>query len=165
MVTRRLHRQGYSLVEMMLVVAIIGLVVFGAPTLTTHLVRFYQLHNAKVEIQRDARAALDLINRSLRQAQSYSIAIDQVTGQPPYSRISFTTVDNQTMLFYQTDNRLYMVGRSTAAISQNLRYIAFTYPRSDDPTIISVAMTMEKSTFQGGKKALELSIEKVRVMN
>ena len=55
--------------------------------------------------------------------------------------------------------------QSSVAITGNLRYIAFTYPRSDDPTIISVAVTMEKATYEGGTKALELSIEKVRIMN
>jgi prepilin-type N-terminal cleavage/methylation domain-containing protein len=165
MVKRTLHRSGYTLVEMMLVVVILGIICMSAPSLFTHLTRFYQLHNAKVEIQRDARACLDIINRFLRQATSYSVVIDQVSGQTAYSRISFTTIDGQNMSFYQQGTTLYQVARSTTPISKNLRYIAFTYPRSDDPTIISVAMTMEKATFQGGTKALELSIEKVRIMN
>ena len=153
------------MIEMMLVVTIIGLVVFIGPTLLTQLVRFYQLHNAKIEIQRDARASLDLMNRFLRQAESYSVTIDQVSGQPPYSRISFTTITGLNVIFYQSGTTLYQVVQSTVAISRNLHYIAFTYPRSDDPTIISVSMTMEKTTYQGAYKALELSIEKVRVMN
>jgi prepilin-type N-terminal cleavage/methylation domain-containing protein len=165
MVNRRFYSQGFSLVEMMMVVGILGLVAFTAPTLIIQVSRFYQLHNAKVEIQRDARAALDIINRFLRQATSYSIGVDQISGQPPYSRISFRTLDGQNMSFYQQGTSLFQVARSTTAICKNLRYIAFTYPRSDDPTIISVAMTMEKSTYQGGSKALELSIEKVRIMN
>jgi hypothetical protein len=151
--------------EAMMVVAIVGLVAFVAPTLMIHVVRFYQLHEAKVEIQRDARACLDLVNRFLRQAQSASVVIDQAAGQPPYSRVSFTTVQGQGMSFYQSGTTLYQVAQSTTAISQNVRFIAFTYPRSDDPTIVSVALTMEKATYEGGYKALELSIQKVRVMN
>jgi len=64
------------------------------------------------------------------------------------------------MSFYQQGTVLYQVAQSTTAISQNLHYIAFTYPRTDDPTIISVAITMEKATYEGGYKALELSIRK-----
>jgi prepilin-type N-terminal cleavage/methylation domain-containing protein len=165
MVNRLKGRGGWTLMEMMLVILIIGIIAFIGPTLMTQLVRFYQLHAAKIEIQRDARACLDVINRFTRQAKGYTISIDQVSGQPPFSRISFTTIDNQSMSFYQNGHNLYEVGRSTTVIAQNLQYIAFTYPRSDDPTIISVAMTMEKSTYQGAFKALELSIEKVRVMN
>ena len=166
MVKRRLRSiGGFSLAEAMMVIAILGITFSLGPTLLTHVMRFYYLHNAKVEIQRDAREGLDLINRFLRQGISSTITIDQLTGQPPYSRITFTTMAGQQMLYYQKGTSLYQVAQSTTMISQNLRYIAFTYPRSDDPTIISVAMTMEKATYLGGTKALELSVEKVRVMN
>jgi prepilin-type N-terminal cleavage/methylation domain-containing protein len=158
-------QHGFTLMEALMVAAIIGFVVLIGPKTMVALVKFYQLHFAKIEIQRDARAALDLINRFLRQAKSTSVIIDQATNQPPYSRISFQTIDGENMMYYQQGNTLYQVYRSTTVIAKSLRYVAFTYPRSDDPTIISVAVTMEKATYQGGSKALELSIEKVRVMN
>jgi len=156
---------GFTLTELMMVIAILGIVVMGGPKLIVNMVRFYQLHSAKMEIQRDARASLDTINRYLRQAQAASVTIDQVSGKPPYSRITFATVEGQGMSFYQKGSDLYQVAQSTNVISSNLRYIGFTYPRTDDPTIISVAVTMEKATYQGGSKALELSVQKVRVMN
>ncbi len=165
MVTR--NRNGFTLTEMLLTVAIIGILAAGLPALISQLVRFYYLHTAKIEIQKDARTCLENINRFLRQAESSSVVIDQVNSpqQPPFSRISFSTIGGQSMSFYQMNNKLMQVGVSTSTISSNLRYIAFTYPRSDDPSIISVAITMEKATYQGASKALELSIEKVRVMN
>jgi prepilin-type N-terminal cleavage/methylation domain-containing protein len=159
------NRAGVTLAELLMVVAIIGIIILIVPRLLTQGVRFYLLHNAKIEIQRDARAGLDLVNRFLRQAESSTVVIDQATGQPPYSRIRFTGIDGQNYKFYQQGTNLYQVARSSSVISKNLRYIAFTYPRYDDPSIISVAMTMERATYQGGTKALELSIEKVRVMN
>lgn len=165
MIKKPLSQDGFTLTESLIVVAILGIVFMVGPRLFTQVMRFYFLHDAKIEIQRDARASLDVINRMLRQATSTSIVVDQVTGQPPYSRVSFTTVQGQNMMFYQSGSSLYQVARSTTTLSKNLRYIVFTYPRSDDPTIVSVAITMEKATYQGGTKALELSVEKVRVMN
>ncbi len=165
MVKHLLNRRGFTFVEMMMTCVIVGLIALTAPKLLTNLIQFYQLHNAKIEIQRDARVALDIINRFMRQARSYTVVIDQVTNQPPFSRISFTTTDGDYVSFYQSGTTLYQVKTTTSTLSKNLHYIAFTYPRSDDPSIISVALTMERSTYQGGKKALELSIEKVRVMN
>jgi prepilin-type N-terminal cleavage/methylation domain-containing protein len=167
MVKKRMamNRKGFSLTETMLVVAILGVVASIGPSLFTRLFEFYQLHNAKIEIQRDARAALENIDRFLRQGQNATVVIDQASGQPPYSRLSFTNVQGQNIMFYQQGTTLYQVAQSTTAIAQNLQYLAFTYPRSDDPTIISVAVTMQKTTYQGRYKALQLSIQKVRVMD
>jgi prepilin-type N-terminal cleavage/methylation domain-containing protein len=164
MVTLR-AKSGLSLVELLLVIAILGILAMVGPRMIISIIKFYQLHTAKLEIQRDARVPLDIVNRFLRQAKAASVVIDQISGQPPASRVSFTTLDGQNMVFYQRGTSVYQVARSTAVISQNLHYLAFTYPRSDDPTIISVAITMAHSTYEGGSKALELSIEKVRIMN
>jgi len=158
-------RRGYTLVEAMMTAGITGIVASTAPTIFHRVYQVYELHNAKVEIQRDARVSLDIINRFLRQAQAHTVVIDQVTNQPPYSRISFRTVTGQNVMFYQSGKTLYQVNASTTSLSANLRYIAFTYPRSDDPSILQVAITMEHGTFQGRSKALELSIEKIRIMN
>jgi prepilin-type N-terminal cleavage/methylation domain-containing protein len=161
----RLNERGFSLAEMLITVAIVGMVLLVVPRLIINTVRFISLYQAKTAIQRDARAALNNINRLLRQAQSSSVVIDQVSNQAPHSRISFTHISGQGYQFYQSGTKLYSVGISTAMLTDNLRFITFSYPRTDDPTIISVAITMEKATYEGGTKALELSIEKVRVMN
>lgn len=164
MVNLKSHR-GFTLTEVLITVAILGITALVVPPLIVNAVRFYQLHSTKIEIQRDARATLDIVNRFLRQAKASTVVIDQATGQPPASRISFQTVEGQNIVIYQQGLSLYNTYPSTILMTNNLRFIAFTYPRTDDPTILSVAVTMEKATYQGGKKALELSIEKVRIMN
>src|SRR5258706_8146289 len=127
MVIRRLKSvRGFSLPETLMVVMILGIIFMIGPQLLRQVTAYYYLHNAKIEIQRDARACLDTMNRFIRQAASSSVVIDQATGQPPYSRISFTTESGQTMQFYQKGNALYQVAQSTMVISNNLRYIAFT---------------------------------------
>lgn len=163
-------RRGYTLTEVMVTVAILGVVVTIASPLMLQVTNFWRLTSARYAIQRDVRTALDLINRLTRQAQSATVVIDSVTGQPPCSRLSFsyTNADGNVVpvSFYQTGSKLYMNNNGTIALlSSGLAYIAFTYPRTDDVTIISVAVTMQSPTYRGGKKALQLSIQKVRVMN
>lgn len=153
------------MIELIMTSAILSLLALMVTPLMIHMVRFYRLNSARVEIQRDARTCLDTINRFLRQANSSSVVIDQLSGQPSHSRISFTTYSGRNLSFYQQNTTLYKVDTSTIPISGNLRFLAFSYPRSDDPTIISVVVTMEKATYEGQRKALELSIQKVRVMN
>lgn len=157
---------GYTLTEMLMVVAIIGIMASIGPALMTQLTRFFQLNNARISIQRDGRTALDLINRNLRQAKASTIVVTQLSGQPPYSRISFTDLNGVYWAFYQQNQNLYMVNNtSTKTLCGNMRYIAFNYPRTDSAKIISVAITLEKQTYSLQTKALQLSVEKVRIMN
>lgn len=152
--------------EMLLTVAIIGVVAgVGAPLLT-QMTNFWRQTTARNVIDQDVRASIDTINRFLRQAQSDTVVIDAASGQPPDSRITFTSIQGQTVSFYQSGNKLYMrLGIVVSTLSSNMAYIAFTYPRTDDISIVSVAITAQASTFRGGKKALQLSIQKVRIMN
>ncbi|MBI5631453.1 MAG: type II secretion system protein [Elusimicrobia bacterium] len=158
--------RGYTLTELMMVVGIVGIVASTGPTLMTKLEDFYLMSTARSEIQRDARASLDTINRYLRQAVNGTIVIDADSSQGPYSRIRFKHVDGRYMEFRQSGNQLIQViDSNSSVISKNLTYIAFSFPRTDDPTIISVSLTMSKAIQLSRTKVLELTIEKVRVMN
>jgi prepilin-type N-terminal cleavage/methylation domain-containing protein len=158
-------QRGFTFAEMIVVMTMVVVLALVAPRLFSQMVRFYQFHNAKIEVQRDARVSLDVVNRFLRQAVQNSVVIDQAAGQPPYSRITFQLPSTETIEFYQKGNQLFQVGLSTSVLSQNLQGLAFTYPRSNDPSIISVSLTMTKETFQNSSSALEVAVEKVRVMN
>lgn len=158
--------RGYSLAEVLVTVAILSILASVAAPLLIQMTNFWRQTTARYEIQRDARASLDRIDRFLRQAQGGTVVLDQVSGQPPYSRATFTSIQGQAISFYQTGGTLYMkLGNNVSTLSQRLGYIAFTYPRTDDTSIISVALTMQSPTYRGGKKALQLSIQKVRIMN
>ena len=62
-------QKGYTLAELMLVVAILGILFASGPTLLVQVQNFYLMTNARNEIQRDARASLDTVNRFLRQGK------------------------------------------------------------------------------------------------
>ena len=162
----RRGRRGYTLVEMMIVVAIIGVLALVGPTLLINMTNFWRQTGARASIERDARVSLDVINRMLRQAQASTIVIDQVAGQPSWSRISFTLIDGRTMSFYQTNNVLYhQNGTTVTTLCRDVGFIAFSFLRTDDTTLVSVALTTQAATYLGGSKALQLSIQKVRIMN
>lgn len=163
--------RGFTLVELMVTVALVGILISVGPTLLLNLVRFWRVQLGRANVQQNARNALDLVNRNLRQASASSITVSNRANQPPYSWIRFS-IDVGTGAavgdygFYQEGTNLkYMSDGSTATIATNLKYLAFTYPKSDDSGIISVSMTFEEATYAGHTKALQLSIEKVRVMN
>ena len=164
------NKRGFSLTEAMISVAGIAILAGSAAPLIISLTNFWYQTTARNDIERDVRSSLDTINRFLRQAQRNTVVIDQASGQPPYSRITFTTEKGQTASFYQSGDTLMMsladgATNRLTSLSKRVGFIAFSYPRTDDTSIISVAVTMQAPTYRGGKKALQLSIQKVRIMN
>jgi prepilin-type N-terminal cleavage/methylation domain-containing protein len=163
--TRRTIR-GFTLTELMIVVAVLGVVGTMGSSLIKNMIKFNRLNTARLDTQRGARDSLSQINRNLRQAKASTIVVSQEAGQPPYSALYFDSVDNRVMKYYQQDKKLYVVSNgSTSTLADNLRTIAFAFPRTDDPGILSVSVTFEKETYEGSSKALQMAIEKVRVMN
>jgi prepilin-type N-terminal cleavage/methylation domain-containing protein len=161
---------GVTLVELMITVAIIGGISLVVPELIVNTTRFFNVNRARYEIQRDSKTILALINRNLRQGMASTVVITQDPGQPPYSKITFDKYVNSTttraISYYQSGAKLYTVDNGKSRIlSSNLRYLAFSYPRTDDAHVVSVSMTMEKATYEGKTKALQMAVEKVRIMN
>jgi hypothetical protein len=155
----------------MITVALIGILLSVGPNLLLNMVRYFRLQMARGQVQSHARTSLELVTRYLRQASASTVVISQRDNQPPYSWMTFN-IDKgsgealgQHGFFQEGTNLYYMHDNSTSTIADNLRYIAFTYPRTDDDDIISISMTFEEETYAGYKKALQLSTEKVRVMN
>jgi len=167
MVKRISGRRGFTLTEAMITVAIVSILATVSAQLLLQVNRYFILSQARLDVQREARAAMYVINRSLRQAQSNTILIDrQSSSQPFYSRITFTKIQGSTMSFHQSGTSLIRTeGGRSSTLTKNLRYLAFSFPRSDDLTIVSVATTLEKTIYEGRKKALHMASEKVRVMN
>lgn len=166
MIQRR-HVAGTTLTELMIVVAITGIILMIAPSLIKNFARFNLMSDARLATQRNVREALSHVHKTLRQASADTIEISQEPNQPPYSKISFTTaVDGRSIVYYQIGTKLmFSANGSIATLGDGLRHMAFTMPRSDDPGIISVSVTFEKGTYEGETKALQMAIEKVRIMN
>lgn len=150
---------------MMIVTAIMGVVAFIAPKLYIQIQRFFFMSSAHIELQRDARTSMSILSRRIRQARSETIVVDRASSQPYYSRLSFTDIHGNNVKFYQQGKLLQMVDVSTTTLSENLRFLSFSVPRSDDLSIISVSLTLEKVTFEKRTKALHMASEKVRIMN
>ncbi len=159
-----------SLTEMMVVIAMMGVIFSLGAQIMIQFNRYMGLSKVRINLQRDARVIFSIINRNLRQAKVSTVTLDRVNGQPPYSRITFTRIDGQVWSFYQNGRRLMMdvtTGGNTNSrtLTEDIRYLAFTPPKSEDLSIISVSLTLEQEIFELRTKALHMASEKVMVMN
>ena len=167
-------RKGFTLMEIMVVMAIVSTLFAIAAPIFLQVNRQFVMVLTRLELQQEARGVMYIMTRALRQAQRDTIVISRAdTSQPFYSKIMFTkeqstsTYVATTMAFQQERTVLYQLigGTDKRVLSRNLNYLAFTFPRSDDMGLISVSVTLQKSTYEGKKNTLHVASEKVRVMN
>jgi len=166
------NNKGTTLVELMVVVAILGVFLTIGPSLLNNTFKLWKNTEAKTETQQDARITLSLIEGLLRQASNASILLTRYSvSQPPYSKIQFSLPSGHTYHFYQFGSNLWIYHQSPTGvthnrvIAQNLRYISFGYPVSTDETLLSVSLCFQKGTFSGESKNFYLSTQRIKVMN
>ncbi len=160
-------KKGWTLIELMIIVTITGILSLSVSSIFLQIWRFYRITLVQKELQEEARTIMELITRNLRNAKSETIYITRHNSQqPPYSKISFYTMDGSSVTYYQVNRTLYQnINGNVKVLSKSVTYFAITPPRSYDLTIISISLTLEKYLYDIRKKALHMASEKVMVMN
>jgi prepilin-type N-terminal cleavage/methylation domain-containing protein len=100
--------KGYTIIEMLIALAIVSIVLAGLYDLVISSSRTYLAQNAVVEMQADGRAAMDFMARELRQA------FDNPT-------ISTTTTGNDTISFNRVEETGYSSGGNSGTTLNDTR--------------------------------------------
>jgi prepilin-type N-terminal cleavage/methylation domain-containing protein len=103
-----LSDKGYTVIELLIALAIVGIVMTGIYDLAVSSSQIYLAQNAIVEMQADGRAAMDFLARELR------LAFDNPT-------ISTTNTTNDTISFNQVEDAGYSSGGNSATTLNDLR--------------------------------------------
>lgn len=161
------HRSGYTLVELMMVSAILALLFSLGSSLLMKANIFFRSSIGKMETQRDVRNLLTMISKEVRAAKWSQISLSRSdASQPPYSKISFTNTKGETVSIWQTGRTLVMQKNSDQIeLSKHLRSIMFSFPSTTDPSLVRILLTIEKADGTGRSQALQLGGESVRVVN
>ena len=123
---KKANIKGFSLIELMVVVVILGLIVLGLVTFFTGGVRSWIAGHSQLEAQRNARQAMDQMVRQIREANKiYSTSIsDEIYFHTPFDgdisfsllgrdlkRINNIMISNvQSLVFTYLDNSGSTVG-------------------------------------------------------
>lgn len=159
-------KRAFTLIELMAVVISSILISVAIPLVRT-MNENIMMSKTRLTLQQEARNVMAMLNRFLREARASSIVISRYNSLQPFcSYIKFTTIDSKTYELYQEGQNLVLKqGSMVNILSNDVRYLAFTFPDSSNMYIVSVSITFERLLFSGRKKAIHVASEKVRIMN
>jgi prepilin-type N-terminal cleavage/methylation domain-containing protein len=125
-------RNGFSLIEMMVVVGILGLMVLGLVTFFTGGARSWISGQSQLEAQRNARQAMDMMVREIREGESVSGTTTSITVEIP--ALGTETADSITYSWAGTSGN--PINREGNILINNVKKLEFTYPDASKISII-----------------------------
>lgn len=147
--------KGITLVELLIAVTIMLLFVAGGARFFENSAKNWRSNYARIEIQQQARVAMDEMTKNVRQASAATVVV-YITAVPPNSKISFTvTKDSGTSnwVYYLNNGTLsrQLNNVGSEAIAGNIKELYFakrneaTVPPDEDPRSIYIKLVLEKS--------------------
>jgi len=115
------NKKGFSLIEMMVVVVILGLIVLGLVTFFTGGAKSWVAGQNQLEAQRNARQAMDRMVREIREASN--IIADSTSSK----KIKFNTPWSTNLEYSWLGNEWDPILRGTTPLINNVQSLAFTY--------------------------------------
>ena len=157
-------RRGYTLIEMVVVSAIVSVVSLVAATVMLKTQQVQLAATGLAETQQEAFAAFDVISRMIRQASADTIVIDRHnSSQPPWSKISFTVnATGRQITISQRDRELFM---NNNKVFGNVRNVSFAFAKSTADNILTVNLTFEKPVGPGQSKTVQLYVQRIKIQN
>jgi len=116
------NQKGFSLIEMMVVVVILGLIVLGLVTFFTGGAKSWVAGQSQLTAQRNARQAIDIMVREIREGKNVK------TNSASNSILFITPFDGSPEIRYHLNTGTGTLYRNTNnAIIDNVLDLSFTY--------------------------------------
>lgn len=117
---KKANIKGFSLIELMVTVVILGLIVLGLVTFFTGGVRSWIAGQSQLEAQRNARQAIDRMVREIREAKDI---VDSSTS----SEIIFNTPWSTNLKYSWLGNKWDPILEGTNPLISNVQSLTFSY--------------------------------------
>ena len=115
------NQKGFSLIEMMVVVVILGLIVLGLVTFFTGGARSWMSGQSQLEAQRNARQAMDIMVREIREGDSI------VSGSNATSiTVNYLASFGKSPVTYNLSGTT--ISRDGTPLINSVKKLNFTYP-------------------------------------
>jgi len=146
------NHSGFSLLEMLLVAALIGLVILAATQLLFPVINFFQRGRAQQKATLEARTCIETIERVLSNGRASTVVISTPPTTPamPSGQIQFLGVDTSTYtISWSTSpmNTVHLQKTSAAGVTNDtvlathVTQLSFCW-NPNDPGILNVTLQM-----------------------
>ena len=138
------NQKGFSLIEMMVVVVILGLIVLGLVTFFTGGAKSWVAGQSQLEAQRNARQAMDIMVREIREASNI------IATSTSSEEINFNTPWSNNLKYLWLGEKWDPILRGTTnTLINNVQSLTFSYFDNLDvevipPLTISTASKISK---------------------
>ena len=136
-------QKGFSLIEMMVVVVILGLIVLGLVTFFTGGAKSWVAGQSQLEAQRNARQAMDIMVREIREASEVTTNDDTkiIFDTPWVTGITYELLSNT-------------INRNNIPLINNVSNLDFDYP-----SLSKVHISLEVDVDNDGKPDITLNTD------
>ena len=161
--------KGFTLIELMVVVALLAVLGFGIVTFFTNTFKVWWQASQQIEAQQKARVAMDEMTRFIRQARPVTgITVSQQGGEDPNTMISFTHIDERQISYYKSGDSLKRVvdAATTDVIPEDLVSIYFVLDSTNSPTQVDIsAFTVETPEIGGEQGSITFPRKRIFLRN
>jgi len=146
-------KEGFSLIELMVVVVIIGLIVLGLVTFFTGGVRSWISGQSQLEAQRNARQAMDIMVREIREGNSIASGSNATS-----ITINYPASFGKSSVTYNLPVSDTTISRDGNPLINSVKTLNFSYP--DIPTASSkVHILLEVDVDDDGNTDITLNTD------
>ena len=133
------NQKGFSLIEMMVVVVILGLIVLGLVTFFTGGAKSWVAGQSQLKAQRNARQAMDIMVREIREGEEVtSITTTSITVAIP--ALGSDPAGSVTYAWAGTPGNPLPLNREGNPLIDNVKTVSFT---STDPSKVHIILEVD----------------------
>jgi len=159
-------KKGFTLIELMIVVALLGILGYGVMKFFTDTYRVWWRASQQIDAQQKARAAMDEMTKSIRQAKPVTgIVLGQQAGEDSNTMITFTHIDGRQISYYKLGDSVKRVinGVTTDMISEDVSSVYFTVDSATAPTRVDISTLTVQTPGTGGEQG-SLTFSRKRII-